>query len=327
MLRIMSLRARAPPSTAAALFSTAAPAAASSQHHHHQHEHETFLTGTSSVYVEHMHERYTLDRTAVPRSWQHYFDGLAQGRPFDASDYTQPTTAIATATSTANNSANSSASLSNYNNTNVASSSTNTGGPPSDSLGVAHLIRAYQVNGHLAARLDPLDLYAPESFPYRSNSAASNSSSSSNSNSADADAVPITTGNPSTDPDDTLLGPHAPPDLAPSHHGFGAADWDRPLQLRGTSTGGAKGYLEALALRNASAAVTLRTIVSELRKTYTSTLGVEYMVRNGCVCVCVWPATVWIGRLFRLLTHSLPFFCYIHIYILLFDSTLATRTR
>mmetsp|Transcript_16201 Transcript_16201/g.23796 ORF Transcript_16201/g.23796 Transcript_16201/m.23796 type:complete len:89 (-) Transcript_16201:75-341(-) len=37
----------------------------------------------------------------------------------------------------------------------------------SDSLGVSHLIRAYQVNGHHAAKLDPLNLYARESFPNR----------------------------------------------------------------------------------------------------------------------------------------------------------------
>ena len=38
---------------------------------------------------------------------------------------------------------------------------------PSDSLGVAHLIRAYQVNGHTAAKLDPLNMHVKESFPSR----------------------------------------------------------------------------------------------------------------------------------------------------------------
>ena len=33
------------------------------------------------------------------------------------------------------------------------------GAAPSDSLGVAHLIRAYQFNGHRAANLDPLGLF------------------------------------------------------------------------------------------------------------------------------------------------------------------------
>ena len=37
---------------------------------------------------------------------------------------------------------------------------------PSDSLGVAHLIRAYQFNGHRKAKLDPLDLHTDSSFPW-----------------------------------------------------------------------------------------------------------------------------------------------------------------
>mmetsp|Transcript_24486 Transcript_24486/g.32452 ORF Transcript_24486/g.32452 Transcript_24486/m.32452 type:complete len:95 (-) Transcript_24486:14-298(-) len=59
----------------------------------------------------------------------------------------------------------------------------------SDSLGVSHLIRAYQVNGHHAAKLDPLNLYARESFPNH----------------------PINTG-------DIIDG--LPSYLTPSHHGF-----------------------------------------------------------------------------------------------------------
>lgn len=41
------------------------------------------------------------------------------------------------------------------------------GAAPSDSLGVAHLIRAYQFNGHRAANLDPLGLFTKSSFPLR----------------------------------------------------------------------------------------------------------------------------------------------------------------
>ena len=41
------------------------------------------------------------------------------------------------------------------------------GAAPSDSLGVAHLIRAYQFNGHRGAAVDPLGLFTKASFPLR----------------------------------------------------------------------------------------------------------------------------------------------------------------
>ena len=41
------------------------------------------------------------------------------------------------------------------------------GAAPSDSLAISHLIRAYQVNGHEAANLDPLELFNDDTFPYR----------------------------------------------------------------------------------------------------------------------------------------------------------------
>jgi 2-oxoglutarate dehydrogenase E1 component len=110
-------------------------------------------------------------------------------------------------------------------------------------LGVAHLIRAYQVNGHLAAKLDPLGLHSKDAFPFRPG--------------------------PVGDVD------YFPPELTPEFHGFTAEDYDRKLTLTGSSTGGNKGYLEELA--SAPHRVTLRHIVEQLRKTYCGSLAVEYM--------------------------------------------------
>ena len=66
-----------------------------------------------------------------------------------------------------------------------------------------------------------------------------------------------------------------PPELTPEYHGFEEHELDRKLNFRGTSTGGAKGYLEELA--NRPDKVTLRMILAELQRTYCSSLGVEYM--------------------------------------------------
>ena len=115
------------------------------------------------------------------------------------------------------------------------------GAAPSDSLAISHLIRAYQVNGHEAANLDPLDLFNDESFPYR--------------------PKPGADGYPSN--------------LEIEYYGFSEEDLDRKLLFKGRSSGGQRGYLEDLA--KAPDKVTLRTILGELRKTYCGTLGVEYM--------------------------------------------------
>lgn len=66
-----------------------------------------------------------------------------------------------------------------------------------------------------------------------------------------------------------------PPELSLEYHGFSEADLDRKLNFKGRASGGNKGYLEELA--SAPEKVTLRGILEQLRKTYCSTLGVEYM--------------------------------------------------
>ena len=206
-----------------------------------QHENESFLTGTSSIYAEEMYDRYMNDPHSVHESWKHYFDALSAGQPYDPTAYNRPTAAVVSSTTT-----KFATTTSTLSQNTVAAAAV----APSDSLGVAHLIRAYQVNGHLAAKLDPLDTYAPESYPYR--------------------PAPV-----STNPDDVDYG--YPAELTPAYHGFHAADLDRVMNFRGTSSGGNKGFLEDLA--NSPNKVTLRMILNELRKTYTGTLGVEYMVR------------------------------------------------
>ena len=188
------------------------------------HERESFLTGTSSVYAEEMYERYLEDPDSVEASWKTYFDNLSVGTPYVEADYNRPT--VSPGKSVASMAALHAA--------------------PSDSLGVAHLIRAYQVNGHTAAKLDPLDLHTPLAFPYR----------------------------PCNTMDLTPYGGY-PPELTLEYHGFSQDDLDRRLNFKGTSSGGNKGYLEELA--NSPNKVTLRMILNELRKTYCSTLGVEYM--------------------------------------------------
>lgn len=110
---------------------------------------------------------------------------------------------------------------------------------------MSHLIRAYQVSGHYAAHLDPLDLHGKLTFPFRPSNTRS------------------------------YLPEGYPEELTAEFHGFAQADMDRPLNFKGTSSGGNKGYLEELA--SAPGKVTLRKIIQQLRNTYCGTLGVEYM--------------------------------------------------
>ena len=214
------------------------------------HENESFLTGTSSIYAEEMYSRYMSDPSSVHESWKHYFDTLSAGKPYDAAAYNRPTAAVVVSTTSSGSpmATKFATTTSTLSQNTVAAAAV----APSDSLGVAHLIRAYQVNGHMAARLDPLETYAPESYPYRPASVTNN-------------------------PDDIDYG--YPAELTPSYHGFHVSDLDRVMNFRGTSSGGNKGFLEDLS--NSPNKVTLRMILNELRKTYTGTLGVEYMVSHA----------------------------------------------
>ena len=193
-----------------------------------RHENESFLTGTSSLYAEQMYQLYLHDPDRLHDSWRRYFDNMQAGVPYQEDDFSQPTAALSPTTAAGS-----------------LSTATSSATAPSDSLGVAHLIRAYQTNGHLAAKLDPLDLHTPEAFPQRPSNLMDLSASDG-----------------------------YPPDLTLEYHGFTSADLDRKLHFRGTSSGGNKGYLEELA--NNPNKVTLRMILAELRKTYCGTLAVQY---------------------------------------------------
>ena len=196
---------------------------------------ETFLTGTTSLYAEEMYDRYCTNPDSVEASWRTYFDTVVHNQePYQEQNWNRPTIVASPQKTTSS----------------TATSTTNT--TPSDSLGVAHLIRAYQVNGHLAANLDPLGMHSRDSFPYR----------------------------PSNVQDLSHSEGGYPPELTLEYHGFDpAVDLDRPLHFLGRSSGGNKGYLEELAqLSLQGHAITLRKILAQLRKTYCqSGMGVEYM--------------------------------------------------
>lgn len=195
-----------------------------------QHENESFLSGTNSLYAEEMYDLYLTNPGQVHPSWKRYFDNLHEGKPYREEDFAMPTVAA------------SSSSLSSKDASSLAATAA---AGPSDSLGVAHLIRAYQAYGHYAARLDPLDIHAREAFPYRPSNRYDLSAT---------DGYPV--------------------ELSIEYHGFTKADLDRKLHFTGTSTGGNKGFLEELASKPDK--VTLRMIVEQLRKTYCGTLAVEY---------------------------------------------------
>ncbi len=123
---------------------------------------------------------------------------------------------------------------------------------------MAHLIRAYQVNGHRSANLDPLGLYTNESFPYRPGNVRSKNDL------AEGIADTLTVG----------------------FHGFDPEkDMDRELNFKGVHTGGNKGFLEDLT--NMPGKVTLRKVVNRLQETYCNTIGVEYM-HIGSTHQCNW---------------------------------------
>lgn len=68
--------------------------------------------------------------------------------------------------------------------------------------------------------------------------------------------------------------PDPPPELDYKWHGFNDNDLDRTLILLGSSSGGNSGFLDILGSRPN---ITLRQVIANLKKTYCSSLGVEYM--------------------------------------------------
>mmetsp|Transcript_10658 Transcript_10658/g.16169 ORF Transcript_10658/g.16169 Transcript_10658/m.16169 type:complete len:1087 (+) Transcript_10658:165-3425(+) len=208
-----------------------------------RHESETFLTGSSSLYAEQMYDNYQADPNTVHETWRKYFEDMESGKKYDPEVFNRPTVVTSTQKRVAGD----------VNASHLVNSL------PSDSLGVAHMIRAYQVNGHTAANLDPLGLHTSETFPHRPSNIR---------------------------PPEGLGEDNFPIELTPSFHGFQhEKDLDRQLNFRGVHSGGNKGYLEELA--SMPGKVTLRMILDELRKTYCGTLAVEYM-HIGDSSKCNW---------------------------------------
>eukprot|EP01038_Epipyxis_sp_PR26KG_P007056 gene7056-9631_t len=178
---------------------------------------DSFLSGSSSVYVEQMYDAWLNDPKSVHASWAAYFSNLEQGKNIEQSFTALPSVAGSVGSRTT---------------LSPQSQEANIGAPPvSDSLGISYLIRAYQVRGHEVANLDPLGIHS--------------------------------------------FRPNTPPaELDYKYHGFTDADLDRKLNLLGNTSGGNTGFLDILGSRPA---ITLRQVVENLKKTYCSSLGVEYM--------------------------------------------------
>eukprot|EP00956_Cyclotella_meneghiniana_P032424 scaffold89173_cov65-Cyclotella_meneghiniana.AAC.1 len=202
---------------------------------------DSFLSASSALYVESMLEQYEADPSSVPDSWRAYFESTNNSSESSLS-FNQPTVLV------------------NHKPSSPHASHINPAALPSDSLGVAHLIRAYQVNGHRSANLDPLGMHTNESFPSRPGNARSK--------------------------DDLDTESHLAKTLTVGFHGFDPeVDMDRELNFKGVHTGGNKGFLEDLT--SMPGKVTLRKVVERLQQTYCGTIGVEYM-HIGSVEQCNW---------------------------------------
>lgn len=243
--RLSSVASRTTIRPAAAFFSTAPQ------------KRESFLSASSSLYVESMLEQYEADPNSVPESWQVYFKSLD-----DSSSSTAAASASTSSTAEVIDDGYFNQPTIVLSKTKIAPAASTT--LPSDSLGVAHLIRAYQVNGHRSANLDPLGLHTNESFPFRPGNVRSKT---------DID-----------ESDPAISGLYEA--LTVKFHGFDPErDMDRELNFKGVHTGGNKGFLEDLT--SMPGRVTLRKVVDRLRATYCGTLGVEYM-HIGSTEQCNW---------------------------------------
>ncbi|EGG13264.1 2-oxoglutarate dehydrogenase [Cavenderia fasciculata] len=167
---------------------------------------ESFLDGTSLVYIEDMYNAWKSDPNAVHPSWNSFFQSADFGAPAGEAYMSPPTLGTSSATKAGPSSA-SAVNLSQV----------------SDSMRLLLLVRAYQVRGHSIATLDPLGLdIRPE-----------------------------------------------PAELNPQRYGFTDADMDKPIYV---GEGLISGFLS-----NNAPQTTLRQVLTRLRETYCSNIGVEYM--------------------------------------------------
>ncbi|CAH0474034.1 unnamed protein product [Peronospora belbahrii] len=111
------------------------------------HPSETFITGTNNVYMEEMYTNWKINPKSVHTSWDVYFRQIESGSvPGEA--FIPPPTIQQGVTP-----------VRSLGDTTSSSTELN------DALGLSYLIRAYQVRGHEAANLDPLELHERRNLP------------------------------------------------------------------------------------------------------------------------------------------------------------------
>ncbi|WFD29760.1 oxoglutarate dehydrogenase (succinyl-transferring) [Malassezia sp. CBS 17886] len=99
---------------------------------------DSFANSTNAYYAEEMHRRWKEDPSSVHASWDAYFNGIEHGLPSEDAFTPPPSTIIMSGTTPLDQ---------------PASKSEH---PASDYLKLQLLVRAYQVQGHTLAKLDPL---------------------------------------------------------------------------------------------------------------------------------------------------------------------------
>ena len=189
-------------------------------------EQTSFLSGTNSHFIEHLHALYLKNPASVDSSWQTFFESLgedpslveaeATGAPWKRADWPKQPTHDWVAALDSNWSAAEDAMASKQKARKPEASSEDIRSATLDSIRAIMMIRAYRIRGHLAANLDPLGLEKPV--------------------------------------------PH--PELDPASYGFTPADYDRKIFID---------YV--LGLEEA----TIPQILDILKRTYCSTIGVEFM--------------------------------------------------
>ena len=97
---------------------------------------DDFVNGSTANYIEDLERRYVEDPESVPGSWADFFRRLESGESPDSL----------------------SQAYSQYASTSIAATSASSALALQKSIGVTLLIRAYQTQGHLLAKLDPLEL-------------------------------------------------------------------------------------------------------------------------------------------------------------------------
>lgn len=61
-----------------------------------EHESETFLTGSSSLYAEQMYDNYQADPNTVHETWRKYFEDMESGKKYDPEVFNRPTVVTST---------------------------------------------------------------------------------------------------------------------------------------------------------------------------------------------------------------------------------------